>query len=151
MDKYVFQYCQKLVILSKDLNSVLLCKRKGEADYDSVYSFPGGKMEITDGSIITGLQREKNEELGESFKIKLASTYSYNVRFVKNDGSIMILPHYLAIYGSGNISLSDEYSEFQWVSLNSLNGFEPKIPNIPEVVQRLMGIKDLTTTDYEII
>ena len=39
---YNFQYCQKIVVLSKDKNKVLLCKRKGEADYDGTFSFIGG-------------------------------------------------------------------------------------------------------------
>jgi hypothetical protein len=49
MDTTLFQYCQKLIILSADKTKVLLAKRKGEADYDGIYSFIGGKMETTDG------------------------------------------------------------------------------------------------------
>ena len=47
----LFQYCQKLIVLSEDKTQVLLAKRKGEADYDGVYSFIGGKMETTDESM----------------------------------------------------------------------------------------------------
>ena len=47
MNTTLFQYCQKLIILSADKSQVLLTKRKGEADYDGVYSFIGGKMENT--------------------------------------------------------------------------------------------------------
>ena len=64
MEQYNFQYCQKIVVLSKDRTKVLLCKRKGEADYDGIFSFIGGKMETTDISIIEGLKREKDEETG---------------------------------------------------------------------------------------
>lgn len=53
-----FQYCQKLVVLSQDLDKVLLARRKGEADYDGVFSFIGGKMEMTDESLLAGMKRE---------------------------------------------------------------------------------------------
>ena len=60
----LFQYCQKLVVLSTDKQSVLLAQRKGEADYDGVFSFIGGKLETTDESLLAGMRREKNEEIG---------------------------------------------------------------------------------------
>lgn len=130
MDKYCFLYCQKIIVFSKDKKKVLLCRRKGEADYDGVFSFIGGKMETGDRSIIDGLKREKNEEVGENFKIKIFPTFTHNVLFRKKDGSSMILPHYLAIHESGEIKLSEEYSEFKWVEVDDLSVFEPKIPNI---------------------
>ncbi len=105
-----FNIAKKIVILSTDATKILLCKRQGEADYDGTYAFAGGKMEITDDSILDGLKREKNEELGEGFKIRLLPNYSINALFKKKDGSAMILPHYLSYHVSGKITLSDEYS-----------------------------------------
>lgn len=52
MPNYNFQYCQKLIVISPEKDTVLLCKRKGEADYDGVFSFIGGKMETSDISIM---------------------------------------------------------------------------------------------------
>jgi ADP-ribose pyrophosphatase YjhB (NUDIX family) len=135
MNKYCFQYCQKIVIFSKDKKKVLLCKRKGEADYDGTFSFIGGKMETNDKSIVDGLMREKNEEVGEDFKIKLFPTFTQNVLFRKSDGNSMILPHYLAIYANGKIKLSGEYSEYKWIEVDILATFEPKIPNVDLMVK----------------
>ena len=73
MNKYNFQYCQKIVIYSKDESSVLLCRRKNENDLDGIFTFAGGKLETTDENVIDGLIREKNEELGSDFKIKIFS------------------------------------------------------------------------------
>lgn len=151
MEKFDFQYCQKIVILSADKTKVLLCKRQGEADYDGDFSFPGGKMEIADASIILGMQREKDEELGVNFKIKLLTSYSVNVYFTKNDGSAMILPHYLAIHQSGEVELSEEYSKYQWVDLEELNDFEPKIGNIPETIEILLPLLSVSNVIYEVI
>lgn len=143
MDKYNFQYCQKIVVYSKDEQSVLLCKRKTEADFDETFSFVGGKMEITDKSIINGLKREKNEELGENFKIKIYPAFTTNIFFVKNDGRVMILPHYYAVYDRGEIQLSSEYSEFRWVPLKDIAAFEPKIHTIPEILDKFAVLKNI--------
>ena len=152
MNKYLFQNCQKIVVFSKDRSKVLLCRRKGEADYDGVFSFIGGKMETTDGSILAGLKREKNEEVGPSFKIRIYPIYSVNHYFVKKDGSHMILPHYYAIYESGNMRLNEEYSEYKWIPVIELDTFEPKIPTIPAVVKHLLRISDsFLENEFEVI
>ena len=143
MDKYNFQYCQKMVVFSKDMNSVLLCKRKGENDYDGVYSFIGGKMETLDGSFVAGLQREKNEEVGEKFKIEIYPLFTINHLFVKKSGDFMVLPHFYARHIEGDIVLNGEYSDFQWVILDKLINFEPKIADIPDIVNKLLELKKI--------
>ena len=67
----LFQYCQKIIVLSKDRRAVLLAKRKGEADYDGTYSFIGGKMVTSDKTIIDGIKREKDEEIGRATIVKI--------------------------------------------------------------------------------
>jgi len=133
MDPTLFQYCQKLIVLSSDKTNVLLAKRKGEADYDGVYSFIGGKMETTDPSLIDGMQREKNEEIGDQVRIKVLPHQTYNLLFRKKDGNSMVLPHIAGSFVSGNIVLNEEYDDYQWVALEDLESFEPKIANIPEL------------------
>jgi 8-oxo-dGTP pyrophosphatase MutT (NUDIX family) len=129
-----FQYIQKLVIFSADQKNVLLAKRKGEADYDGTFSFIGGKMETTDDSLVAGMKREKDEEIGAGTKVRVLPNESYNVRFPKKDGSISICPHIAAVFISGDIALNtDEYSEYRWVALDELKAFEPKIQNIPHI------------------
>ena len=44
---------------------------------------------------------------------------------------------------SGEVELNhDEYSECQWVELGKIKSFEPKIPSIPAVLEKLMRIKN---------
>ncbi len=143
MKKYNFQYCQKIVVFSRDKTKVLLCKRKGEEDYDNMFSFIGGKMETDDISIIEGLKREKNEEVGKMFKIKIYPLFSFNLLFKKKEGNSMVLPHYLAIYENGKINLNEEYSDYQWIEINKLKDFEPKIPTIPEAVNNLLKLEKI--------
>jgi NADH pyrophosphatase NudC (nudix superfamily) len=138
MDEHSFQYCPKLVIFSKDMKSVLLARRKGENDYDGVYSFVGGKLQRSDESIEAGIKREKDEEIGDGCRIALYTDFSTTVRFLKNDGNVMIVPHFLGIHENGDITLNpEEYDAHQWVPIEALAVFEPKIPNIPAMVTRL--------------
>ncbi|MEV4238941.1 NUDIX domain-containing protein [Nocardia sp. NPDC049737] len=130
-----FQYCQKLVVIDPATDSVLLARRKGEADYDGVYSLIGGKMETTDGSILDAIRREKEEEIGKAAIIAIAENLSYNVLFKKKDGNSMILPHFYAEYEGGDIELDEEYSDYAWVPVGELDSFEPKIDTIPAAVQ----------------
>ncbi len=143
MEEYNFLYCQKLVVLSQDKSKVLLCKRKGEADYDGTFAFIGGKMEHKDLDILTGLKREKDEEVGENFKIKTYTKFTNNLFFIRKDGRRMILPHYLAIHKEEDIDLNEEYSEYKWVDIDKLEEFEPKIASIPNCVKVLLELNSI--------
>jgi len=151
-EKYNFQYCQKLVIFSTDFKKALLCKRKGEDDYDGVYSFIGGKMETTDSDLVSAMQREKNEEVGKNFKVKLYQKFSNNLTFKKKSGDYMVLSYYLAKHVAGEVELNEEYSDYKWVEIEQLENFEPKINNIPESVKTLLKLKKIIEEeDLEII
>jgi 8-oxo-dGTP pyrophosphatase MutT (NUDIX family) len=144
VERYAFQYCPKLVVFSADGRSVLLAKRKDEADYNGVYSFIGGKLDVSDGSIAAGLRREKTEEIGTACQIKVALNPTINLQFAKSDGSSMILPHHYAEFVDGDIHINPgEYSEYAWVELSELGGFEPKIPSIPHMVEAVLRMKPL--------
>ncbi len=149
MDTTLFQYCQKIVVFNEDVDSVLLAKRRGEADFDGTYSFIGGKMETTDGGLIEGLRREKNEEIGSDAKLDIFPYASYNEYYVKKSGQAMVLPHYYAVYREGEIILNEEYSEYAWVKLPDLQEFEPKINTVPPMVENILKLRqivDLTKT-----
>ena len=147
MPKHNFQNCQKIVVFSKDQKSVLLCKRSNETELNEVFTFIGGKMEISDATILDGLKREKNEEVGEQFKIKLFPTFSSNILYKKNDGRSMILPHYYAIHVSGEINLNEEYSEYKWVKLEDLEDFEPKYHTTQHEVEKLIKLKQIMSEE----
>jgi len=150
MNNLYFQYCPKLIVLNKSLDNVLLAKRKGEQDYDGVYSFVGGKLETSDGSIINGIKREKNEEIGSDAKIKVALMPVYNAYYQKKDGSCMILPHHICIYESGDIKINEEYSDYKWVNIKEIRNFQPKIDTIvPAVEWALRFIDSLNDNDYQ--
>jgi 8-oxo-dGTP pyrophosphatase MutT (NUDIX family) len=131
-----FQYCQKLVVFNKDYSKVLLAKRKGEADYDGVYSFIGGKMETTDTDLRAGIKREVTEEIGTDVQIEVLLDFSFNEFYRKKSGDSMVLPHHIARYLGGEFKLSDEYSDFAWVNVDDIDKFEPKIDTVASIVQK---------------
>lgn len=146
-----FQYCQKIVLFNESRTAILLARRKGEADYDGVYSLIGGKMETTDGGFLQGLTREKNEEIGPEARVAVYPQATHNIYFVKKDCSAMVLPHYYAEYRGGEINLNEEYSDYKWVNLDKLAQFEPKIETIEPIVgwalklQKIIEPRDLVT------
>lgn len=153
-DPTLFQYCAKLIIFSADKSAVLLARRKGEADYDGVFSFVGGKTETTDGSLLAGIEREKAEEIGALAKVKICWTMScYQMWFQKANGMTMVLPHHVGVYEGGDVQLNpNEYAEYRWVPIAELGVLEPKIENIPVAVkaaQRLLDV--LTPKDFAVV
>lgn len=138
-----FQYCQKLVIFSRDMDKVLLAKRKGEADFDGVYSFIGGKMETTDTSILEGMYREKCEEIGENNIISIYLDLVHHELFIKKSGDVMILPHYICIFEEGEIELNEEYSNYEWFDVGSINEVENVIPTVVTIVEKFLNFKDI--------
>ena len=126
----------RMMVFDEKLENVLLAKRKGEQDYDGVYSFIGGKMETTDGSFVKGLIREKTEEVGADVRLSVYTGYTINELFSKKDGNAMVLPHYLAIFKGGDIKLNEEYSDYKWVKVSDIESFEPVIDTVPPMVER---------------
>ncbi|HSW66148.1 MAG TPA: NUDIX domain-containing protein [Bacillota bacterium] len=148
-DPLLFHYCPKQVVFSKDLKSVLLAKRAGEADYDGVFSFIGGKTETTDGGLLAGLKREKDEEIGAEAKLKICWSMScYQTWFVKSNGKTMVLPHHVAIHTGGDIKINpDEYSECRWVPVADIDIFEPLIGTTPAAVHAALRLLPILTDD----
>lgn len=141
----LFQLCQKLVIFNEKHDKILLAKRKGEADYDGVYSFIGGKAETEDKDYVDSIVREKNEEIGVTARVQLYPLISYNVFFRKKDGNSMFLPHYYCVYYGGDIILSNEYSDYKWVSIADIGNFQPRIDTIESAIEHCLKIADLTS------
>lgn len=112
----------------------LLCKRAGEADFDQVFSFPGGKVEQGDRTILAGMVREISEELGDAFRFDLVSKRSFLVEYVRKDGAHMTLPHFFATCEEApRILLNrDEYSDFCWATLGEIASMKV-IENVTEI------------------
>jgi ADP-ribose pyrophosphatase YjhB (NUDIX family) len=151
-DPTLFLYCPKLVVFSEDKQAVLLARRAKEDDYDGVFSLIGGKTETTDGGLLEGLKREKIEEIGADAHVTVCWRMScWQEWFQKSNGKTMVLPHHVALYRGGEITLNkSEYAEYRWVPLTELAAFKPLIPNIPQVVAAAQRwLPALTDADFD--
>ena len=98
---------------------------------------------------MAGMKREKDEEIGVSAIVKVLPNETYNLLFRKKDGHSMILPHIPGIHVSGEIALNEEYSDYQWVPIDTLATFEPKIANIPKLTQ--WAVRKLSLQDQDFV
>ncbi len=149
-DPLFFHYCPKLIVFSKDKQSILMARRAGEADFDGVYTFIGGKTETTDGSLAEGLRREKNEEIGPDAKLKVCYKMScYQVWYTKKNGNSMVLPHHIAVYQGGDIKLNpDEYDDYKWIPVADIEEYAQIPENVPAVQQAARFLPMLNDEDF---
>ena len=63
--------------------------------------------------------------------------------FDRKDGRRVVLSHYYGRYHSGEIRLSDEYSEARWVDVRVVPFFEPKVESLPRVISELTKLERL--------
>ncbi len=149
-DPLFFHYCPKLVVFSEDKQSVLMARRAGEADFDGVYTFIGGKTETTDGSLVEGLRREKTEEIGPDAKLDVCYKIScYQVWYTKKNGNSMVLPHHIAIYQGGEIKLNpEEYDDYKWVPVAEIEEYAQIAENVPAVQQAVRFLPILKDEDF---
>lgn len=145
-----FHYCPKIIVFSRDKKSVLLARRAGEADYDGVYSFIGGKTETTDGGLLEGLKREKDEEIGPDVRLKICYMMScYQVWYTKKNGNSMVLPHHIAIYQGGDVRLNpDEYDDYRWVPVDDIEEHVQIPANAPAVRAAVRLLSILQDSDF---
>lgn len=106
-------------------------------------------METADQTLLAGMRREKNEEIGSSAVVQVLPNETYNLLFRKKDGNAMVIPHIPAIYVSGDIQLNEEYSDYKWVPINELDVFEPKIESI--TILTMWAKQKLATPEIKLV
>jgi len=82
------------------------------------FDLPGGRIDDAEyaASLTEIIAREVSEELGEDIKYKLGKPVFQFRRYFKNEESHVFLTVYEAEYLSGEVKLSDEHSNFQWIN-----------------------------------
>lgn len=110
------------LILKKD-NDFLFLVDAGGVYFD----LPGGRIDETEHMVPIPeiIDREVKEELGESIKYKLGKpAFSFRRHVVAKDLHIFLIV-YEAEYVSGEIKLSHEHCDYQWINPQHFN-FEEK-------------------------
>jgi 8-oxo-dGTP diphosphatase len=93
-------------------NEVLLVKRE-ENDVNSpgVWEVPGGRIDPGENPI-QALQREVKEETG--LGICVGQPFAVE-SFVRDDGQQIVMIHFICEMEKGELALSHEHTEFEWV------------------------------------
>ena len=95
-----------------DGDRFLLLKRNREP---FIWAPPGGRLEINENPV-AGLKREVKEETGLEIEVITPA----NTWFGKWKGSWLLSIDYLALSKGGKVRLSEEHSDFRWISYEEL-------------------------------
>lgn len=98
---------------------LLLVQRPRDVKHKpGVWDIPGGRLEVWE-SPFDGLKREVREEIGvNSLDIRLPLQIQH---FTRDDGQKITMLIFLATFGEDKVVLSQEHTEFKWVSLETSN------------------------------
>jgi 8-oxo-dGTP pyrophosphatase MutT (NUDIX family) len=133
---------QKTFIIN-DEKKILIMTRKNEVVYEDIWDIPGGKLE-DNNSLYESIKREVKEETGLTLT-KIISVISTS-KFVGivEDKPLIFRNIYLS-KAEGEIHLSDEHSEFKWISTEELDkftfipdkDFQDALKLLPEVLKSI--------------
>jgi len=127
-----FQISTK-ALLNKDKEILLLITN------DGYYDFPGGRMDKleVDLDLEQILIRELQEELGKDLKFKINNlVFATKRHYDKNNLDQHVLALFFDVnYLTGNIQLSDEHSESQWMKPQSILNHPEKFMSQNEYIQ----------------
>jgi len=117
-----FGIAAKAIIKNKDNKFLVILKSDIEEINPNEIDLPGGRLKFGE-DFEDGLKREIMEELGITIEImRLSRVWT----LIKNDLHLVGLT-FLANYVSGDIKLSQEHINFQWISKKDiLNGEYPE-------------------------
>lgn len=94
------------------------------------WDLPGGRINVDeyDVPLETVLLREIAEELGNDVRcsvVKLATVFRHRRPEGENHDLRILMLGYEVVYGGGDIQLSDEHTEYRWVSLDEAASMLP--------------------------
>lgn len=95
------------------MTEYLLLKRNHTEKYPGIWSVAGGKVNENEKAFEAAI-REMKEETG-LVPLKLFATECVNTFYEHQTDKIQIVPVFLAEAGSGDVLLSEEHSDYEWM------------------------------------
>lgn len=108
----------KAIIIDEQDRVLILRRSENERKKQEthVFDFPGGSLEEGE-SLLEALEREVNEETGLRVDV-IAPAYVYDE--IQEDHHLVIVK-FACHRPVGNLALSDEHDQYEWVSMQSLD------------------------------
>lgn len=90
------------------------------------FDFPGGKIQEGESDFTQALKREVREETGLEIRVgnPFYTWYFEYSPLHRNAGKEVFLVGYMCEYLSGEVTLSDEHDDFQWVGKEEYQKFK---------------------------
>ena len=128
----LFQVTLKAVVKKQEEILLLITQ-------DGYFDFPGGRIDESEVDIpfTSNLEREIAEECGNNFTLKiLGPAFIAKRQYTKNGQTHKIIAiYYEALYVGGDITLSDEHSNYEWVKPAELIKYPDKFVSKDEFEQ----------------
>lgn len=101
----------------EDGDKILLIRRRSDDAHNAGnWDIPGGRIEVTE-TLEDALVREVQEETALSISVNLPLEAH---TFIRDDRQFIVMITYLCSVMSGQVKLSHEHQEFQWVSVDEV-------------------------------
>ncbi len=134
MDENKAHYVVATGIITKDGKYLITKRAEWEKVFPGKWTVPGGKLEMKDyvnkkkdttvhwyNILETLLKREVREETGLEIKnIK----YLTSMTFIRPDNIPVLVISLYADYSSGDVSLSEDMTDFAWIDLEEAKNYE---------------------------
>lgn len=146
-------------IVIKDGKYLITKRSEKEKNFPGFWTVPGGRLEQGDyinkpkdtgdawyNVLEKVLEREVKEETGINVK---NSRYLLSLAFMRSDNIPVTVNSYYCDYDSGDIQLSDELSDYKWVSVEELKDYQ-LISGIREEIEMVdKALKEGKTSSWQ--
>ena len=120
--------------VAKDGKFLVVKRTMNDAHKPGVWEPPGGRLDNGESPFL-GLKREIKEET--NLDVEILNPLSVE-HFVREDGQKITMIFFLCRALNGNVKLTEEHSDFEWVEFNSVKSklndfFHPSIDNFTKL------------------